>query len=65
MLREISRLRDYVVKLEFRINVKEEKQFLDLKAHSLENNIIINSLDEKQSEKNEQRKFGQHFAKRF
>ena len=50
MLREISRLRDYVVKLEFSINV-QEKQILDLKAHSLENNIIINGLDEKQPEK--------------
>ena len=46
MLREISWLRDYVVKLEFRINV-QEKQILDLKAHSLENNIIINGIDEK------------------
>ena len=50
MLREISRLRDFVVKLEFRINV-QEKQILDLKAHSLENNIIINGLDEKEPEK--------------
>ena len=50
MLREISRLREYVVKLEFRIYV-QEKQILDLKAHSLENNIIFNGLDEKQPEK--------------
>ena len=47
MLREISRLREYVVKLEFRIYL-QEKQILDLQAHSLENNIIFNGLDEKQ-----------------
>ena len=64
MLREISWLRDYVVKLEFRIYV-QEKQILDLKAHSLENNIIINELDEKQPEKNEERKFGKYIAKHF
>lgn len=33
MLRELSRLRDYVIKLEFRVN-SQEKQILELKARS-------------------------------
>ena len=49
MLIEISRLWDYVVKLEFRINV-QEKQILDLKAHSIENNIINGHEKKKQPE---------------
>ena len=55
MLVEISRLRDYC-KLEFRINV-QEIQILDLKTHSLENNII-NGLEKKKTWTNEERKFG-------
>ena len=64
MLREISRLRDYIIKLEFRINV-QEKQILDLKAHSLENNIIINGLDEKQPEKMNKENFAKILQNTF
>lgn len=50
MLRELSRLRDYVIKLEFRVN-SQEKQILELKARSLENNIIINGINEHDPER--------------
>lgn len=49
MSREISRLKDYVIKLEFRVNV-QEKQILELKSRSMENNVIISGLDEKPNE---------------
>lgn len=53
MTREIGCLKDYISKLEFRINT-QEKQILDLKTRSLENNIIINGLDEKCTKKSDE-----------
>ena len=51
MSREFRILRDYVIKLEFRINC-QEKQILELQSRSMENNIIISGLDEKSPEHN-------------
>lgn len=45
MLQELSRLRENVIKLEFRVHY-QEKEILELKAYSLENNIIINGIKE-------------------
>lgn len=50
MLRELNRLRDYVIKLKFHVN-SQEKQILELKARSLENNIIINGTKEQYPER--------------
>lgn len=52
MTREICCLKDYISKLEFKINT-QEKQILDLKTRSLENNIIINGINEKCTEKSD------------
>ena len=51
MSREFRILRDYVIKLEFRINC-QEKQILELQSRSMENNIIISGLDVKSPEHN-------------
>ena len=51
MSREFRILRDYVIKLEFRINC-QEKYILELQSRSMENNIIISGLDEKSPEHN-------------
>lgn len=49
MSREVRLLRDYIVKLEFRIN-SQEKQISELQTRALENNIIISGLEEKFTE---------------
>lgn len=46
MSREVRLLRDYIVKLEFRIN-SQEKQISELQTRALEKNIIISGLEEK------------------
>ncbi len=53
MTREICCLKDYISKLEFKINT-QEKQILDLKTRSLENNIIINGINKKCTEKSDE-----------
>ncbi|XP_062588958.1 uncharacterized protein LOC134250618, partial [Saccostrea cucullata] len=50
MERELNRLRDYVVKLECRVNTQNSK-IIDLKSRSMENNIIISGLEEKSPER--------------
>ena len=45
MEREISRLRDFVIRLEFCVNVQKD-QIVDLKSKSMENNVIITGLQE-------------------
>ncbi|XP_062569456.1 uncharacterized protein LOC134231515 [Saccostrea cucullata] len=50
MERELNRLKDYVVKLEYRVNT-QNSQIIDLKSRSMENNIIISGLEEKGPER--------------
>lgn len=64
MLRELGRLSDYVVKQEFREN-SQEKQILELKVCSLENNIIINGNEEQYPGKEERIKSGKNNVKSF
>lgn len=45
MAREISMLKDYVIKLEFKVKTREH-QILDLKTRSMENNVVINGIKE-------------------
>ena len=46
MEREMKRLRDYVIRLEFQVNT-QNKQIIDLKAKSMENNIIVSGVPER------------------
>ncbi|XP_062572364.1 protein IMPACT homolog [Saccostrea cucullata] len=50
MEREMNRLKDYVVRLEYRVN-SQSNQIVDLKARSMENNIIVSGLQEKGPER--------------
>ena len=50
MVREISRLRDFVIRLEFCVNVQKD-QTVDLKSKSLLNIVIITGLQEIQDVK--------------
>lgn len=45
MAREISMLKDCVIKLEFKVKTLEH-QILDLKTRSMENNVVINGTKE-------------------
>lgn len=46
MEREMSRLRDYVIRLEYCVNVQRD-QIIDLKIKYMENNVIVNGIEEK------------------
>ena len=46
MEREMKRLRDYVIRLEFQVNT-QNKQIIELKAKSMENNIIVSGVPER------------------
>ncbi|XP_061179339.1 uncharacterized protein LOC133187963 [Saccostrea echinata] len=50
MEREMNRLKDYVVRLEYRVN-SQSSQIVDLKSRSMENNIIVSGLEEKTPER--------------
>lgn len=49
MAREISMLKDYVIKLEFKVKTQEH-QILDLNTRSMENNVVINGIKEESIE---------------
>lgn len=42
----MSRLRDYVIRLEYCVNVQRD-QIIDLKIKYMENNVIVNGIEEK------------------
>ncbi|XP_062588471.1 protein IMPACT homolog [Saccostrea cucullata] len=50
MEREMNRLKNYVIRLEYRVN-SQSNQIVDLKARSMENNIIVSGLQEKGPER--------------
>lgn len=49
MAREISMLKHYVIKLEFKVKTQEHR-ILDLKTRSMENNVVINGIKEESIE---------------
>ncbi|XP_062601518.1 uncharacterized protein LOC134263220 [Saccostrea cucullata] len=58
MEREMNRLKDYVVRLEYRVN-SQSNQIVDLKARSMENNIIVSGLQEKGPKKEDTKNLAQ------
>lgn len=46
----MSRLRDYVIRLEYCVNVQRD-QIIDLKTKYMDNNVIVNSIEEKSTAK--------------
>ncbi|XP_061185082.1 uncharacterized protein LOC133193125 [Saccostrea echinata] len=50
MEREMNRLKDYVVRLEYRLN-SQSSQIIDLKSRSMENTFIVSGLEEKTPER--------------
>ena len=50
MEREITRLKDYVVRLESQVN-SHNSQILELRTKSMENNVIVNGVEEKAPER--------------
>lgn len=49
MANEISMLKDYVIKLEFKVKTQEH-QILDLKTRSMENKVVINGIEKRSIE---------------